>query len=117
MRISTLAQSLASQNSILDLQQKISIVREQITTGKQSSSYGGLKGEDARFSVRLRETVETIAFDEGMSHDVEQLFERLHIALIGGGQRFLDQMIPRDVHRVHSIHRIRHQGQVDPLHI
>ena len=59
MRISTLAQSLASQNSILDLQQKISIVREQITTGKQSSSYGGLKGEDARFSVRLRETVET----------------------------------------------------------
>ena len=41
----------------------------------------------------------------GRGEDVEQPLERLEVAVGGGGQRFLDEVVAGDVHRVDAVHR------------
>ena len=59
MRISNLTQVNRIQSSVNNLQVELSKAEEQISTGKISSSYSGLKGENARISVQLREAMES----------------------------------------------------------
>ena len=59
MRISNLTQVNRIQSSVNNLQVELSKAEEQISTGKISSSYSGLKGENARISVQLRESMES----------------------------------------------------------
>ena len=59
MRISNLTQVNRIQSSVNNLQVELSKAEEQISTGKISSSYSGLKGENARISVQLREAIES----------------------------------------------------------
>ena len=59
MRISNLTQVNRIQSSVNNLQVELSKAEEQISTGKISSSYSGLRGENARISVQLREAMES----------------------------------------------------------
>ncbi len=59
MRISNLTQVNRIQSSVNNLQVELSKAEEQISTGKISSSFSGLRGENARISVQLREAMES----------------------------------------------------------
>ena len=59
MRISNLTQVNRIQASVNNLQADLAKTEQQISTGKISSSYSGLKGESARVSVQLRESLES----------------------------------------------------------
>ena len=59
MRISNLTQVNRIQASVNNLQADLAKTEQQISTGKISSSYSGLKGENARVSVQLRESLES----------------------------------------------------------
>ena len=59
MRISNLTQVNRIQASVNSLQADLAKTEQQISTGKISSSYSGLKGESARVSVQLRESLES----------------------------------------------------------
>lgn len=57
MRIATATQTDRIETNVLNLQSQLSKAQQQISSGKISSVYSGLKGEDARISVQLREAV------------------------------------------------------------
>ena len=59
MRISNETQVNRIQSSINKLQLQLSKTEQQISTGKISSSFSGLKGENARLSLQFREATET----------------------------------------------------------
>jgi flagellin-like hook-associated protein FlgL len=59
MRISNGTQVNRIQSSINNLQLQLSKAEQQISTGKISSSFSGLKGEKARLSIQFREAMET----------------------------------------------------------
>ena len=57
MRISTITQTNRTETNILNLQRELTRAEQQVSSGKISSVFSGLKGEDARISVQLRESV------------------------------------------------------------
>lgn len=57
MRISTITQTNRIETNVLSLQRELSRVQQQVSSGKVSSVFSGLKGEDARISIQLREAV------------------------------------------------------------
>jgi flagellar hook-associated protein 3 FlgL len=57
MRISTITQTSRIETNVLSLQRELSRVQQQVSSGKVSSVFSGLTGEDARISVQLREAV------------------------------------------------------------
>lgn len=59
MRISTITQTSRIETNVVTLQRELAKVQQQVSSGKVSSVFSGLKGEDARISVQLREAVQT----------------------------------------------------------
>jgi flagellar hook-associated protein 3 FlgL len=59
MRISTITQTSRIETNFVTLQRELAKVQQQVSSGKVSSVFSGLKGEDARISVQLREAVQT----------------------------------------------------------
>lgn len=76
MRIATLTSLLRSQNSVVNLQDRLSLAQEQVSTGKISSVYSGLIGDSARISVQLREEVST---KEAYLKSIDQVQTRMTI--------------------------------------
>ena len=83
MRVASLTLSLRAQNTVLNLQNQFSRAQEQVATGKLSQKYSGLKGDDARVSIQLREEIQT---KETYVNSIEKVRTRTKItesALIG----------------------------------
>ena len=59
MRISTVTQTSRLETNVLNIQRELSKVQQQVSSGKVSSVFSGLEGEDARISIQLREAVES----------------------------------------------------------
>ncbi len=55
MRISTVTQNLRIDNSITQIQRRLADAQQQISTGKRSQVYSGLKGQDVRLLITLKE--------------------------------------------------------------
>ena len=55
MRISTLSQNLRIDTSITSVQRRIADAQQQVATGKRSQVYSGLKGQDTRLLITLKE--------------------------------------------------------------
>jgi flagellar hook-associated protein 3 FlgL len=70
MRISTISLSSRVETNILGLQRELSKVQNQVSSGKISSVFSGLTGEDARVSIQLRETM---ASKESFIETVEKM--------------------------------------------
>ena len=83
MRVASLTLSLRAQNTVLNLQNQFSRAQEQVATGQLSQKYSGLKGDDARVSIQLREEIQT---KEAYVNSIEKVRTRTKItesALIG----------------------------------
>lgn len=57
MRISTITQTSRIETNVLGLQRELAKTQQQVSSGKVASVFSGLKGEDARISIQLREAV------------------------------------------------------------
>jgi flagellin-like hook-associated protein FlgL len=100
MRISNGTQVNRIQSSINNLQLQLSKAEQQISTGKVSSSFSGLKGENARLSIQFREameskksyidTIKTTQLRAGVANtaliQIQDLASELRIQLIGQTQ-------------------------------
>lgn len=83
MRIATLTSVLRTQNTIVNLQDRLSIAQQQVSTGKISQIYSGLSGDNARISIQLREEIQT---KEAYINTIDQVRTRTSImesALVG----------------------------------
>jgi flagellar hook-associated protein 3 FlgL len=91
MRVATLTMSLRAQNTVLNLQNQFSRAQEQVSTGKISQIYSGLRGDDARVSIQLREEIQT---KESYVNTIEQVRTRTKImeAALNGIQDLAEQM-------------------------
>ena len=100
MRISNETQVNRIQSSINNLQVQLSKAEQQISTGKISSSFSGLKGENARLSIQFREameskqsyidTIKTTQLRAGVTNtaliQIQDLASELRVQLIGQTQ-------------------------------
>lgn len=59
MQIASLTQTLRLQTNINNLQTGLTRTQQQISSGKVADIYSGLRGEDSRISIQLRETIST----------------------------------------------------------
>lgn len=57
MRISTITQTNRIETNVLGLQRELAKAQIQVSSGKVSPVFSGLKGEDARISIQLREVI------------------------------------------------------------
>ncbi len=91
MRVATLTMSLRAQNTVLNLQNQFSRSQEQVSTGKISQIYSGLRGDDARVSIQLREEIQT---KEAYVTTIEQVRTRTKImeSALTGIQELAEQM-------------------------
>ena len=104
MRVSSLAMSLRAQNTVLNLQNQFSRAQEQVSTGKISQIYSGMRRDHARVSIQLREEIQT---KEAYVNSIEQVRTRTKITEVAliGIQDLAEQM------RVELINQ--REGQLD----
>jgi flagellin-like hook-associated protein FlgL len=108
MRISNGTQVNRIQSSINNLQLQLSKAEQQISTGKISSSFSGLKGENARLSIQFREameskqsyidTIKTTQLRAGVTNtaliQIQDLASELRVQLIGQTQDLNVENLP-----------------------
>ncbi len=59
MRISTVTSNTMLETNVRSLQKELSRIQQQVSTGKIAEVYSGLGKEDARVSIRLRDTIDS----------------------------------------------------------